>query len=307
MGLYYKYRSKEMVKKMSVQSNRIGPSGRSFHCKVTPLKGSGSGRIKYIHGLSQTRDDVLISDDRNDVDKLIELADIVDKNHAKEAVRRASAYSIVIELPREALLLSDAELRRLANKLSDETTMHPKPFRMSLDTKRATWAIHDDNHDKPHNNPHLHIVTTVGTAVHKIIDAPSSMSTFRHAIASKINKAVPYAEWHGGTLADTGITREAKKRLPMAVYKAREEVEKLHAKGIQVSPKRAKLAKAANKIEKQWEAEFKNKAANSLQKIIEKQLEPEETSMKKPSPAPLDPVKTPSRRRVKKKTHGIGD
>lgn len=205
----------------ALTSGRIGSGGRTFHCKLTPLRGSGRGRIAYIHGLDQAREDIILTDGMapEDIERMMLFADFAEADEQNRRGLRlpmASAFTNIVELPREAGKLSKEGLKAMCNGIVDE--LHramPEGHR-----PRSTWAIHLAGAD----NWHLHIVGAASSSRDdpRFIPGSEAMMNWRCAVADRINRSCG-TQWHGGTLADTGIDRPAKKRLPMALYKARED------------------------------------------------------------------------------------
>ncbi len=252
----------------ALTSGRIGPTGlRSFHCKLTPLKGSGRGRIAYIHGLDESREDIVITDGKSveEIEKVAARADrSEEKARALDGVELpgASAYTNIVELPRVAADLTPADLVEMCDAIAGELVAASR--RNRLERIPTTWAVHRAGKN---DNMHLHIVALVDqglTGRPRLIDGSEAMKTWRQAVADRINENCG-TQWHGGTLADTGITdRPAKKRLPTALYKAREEVAGWHeeyAKDGDFLPektrrdskarlRRIKLAQAAERVDR---------------------------------------------------------
>lgn len=252
----------------ALTSGRVGPTGlRSFHCKLTPLKGSGRGRIAYIHGLDESREDIVITDGKSveEIEKIAAMADrSEEKARALDGVELpgASAYTNIVELPRVAADLTPADLVEMCDAIAGELVAASR--RNRLERIPTTWAVHRAGKN---DNMHLHIVALVDqglTGRPRLIDGSEAMKTWRQAVADRINENCG-TQWHGGTLADTGITdRPAKKRLPTALYKAREEVAGWHeeyAKDGDFLPektrrdskarlRRIKLAQAAERVDR---------------------------------------------------------
>jgi len=227
---------------LSRRSSRVGPTGRTFHIQVKSTGRGNGGAAKAIAGLdynaregkhARRRDELELEGgrDRREMAEIVRAAE-----RANQRKNGKISLSGEIELP--------ARFTAVARKAAAEGIAQWFESRGCP----AHWAIHTLN-DRKEFQPHLHWTASarpvvqvggrwVGTApgrqgepVKAVIAGPAAMQAFRRDIAGIINSVAGEhrieleAAWSGGRLADTGIERPAKARLPIAVYKARERIE----------------------------------------------------------------------------------
>lgn len=218
-------------------SNRQGPRGRTFHVEVKTITRKKGGAARAISGLDY---DARVGDHTNRRDELeleggrdrCEMADILMASEAANPRANGKiALDMEIELPATA---TPDQRKQIAEALAAWMEMNGCP---------THWAIHARNEAKQ-PQPHLHLTTTART-VHLVdgawqgtpvgakgrpgapalIAGPAEMQRFRREIVADTINRICGLDWHGGRLAETGIDRPAKARLPMSVYKGLQAAE----------------------------------------------------------------------------------
>lgn len=215
----------------SIPSGRIGPLGRTFHCRVSTIGRKSGGAAKAIAGLAYdkreaahgSRRDEMESEGGRSTEEMTAILQAVD-----QAVVRKNgvlALDLEIELPGE---FDAGQRRQVAEAIAGWFEEQGCP---------THWAIHSHN-EYGRYQPHLHTTTTprrvtddlvVSTSGPTAINGPAEMMYFRREIvAGAINDVardngveLP-AGWHGGRLVETGIDRPAKRRRPIVAIKAAE-------------------------------------------------------------------------------------
>lgn len=265
--------------KLNLKSGRIGPKGRTFHLKVgsaTKAQPIGKGAsVDYIArqgDYSKKRADFESSAGR-DPEQMKSILDAVHETTNRKNGR--VAIPITIEMPND--LTADAR-NEIAQKFCEyfEAQNHP-----------AIAVIHGNGKEQPH----MHLLTT-SRPTRSIDDPPqffgaesggwviakegirgsaqkgrmfanrNEIKLFRRQVAAGIINQVLEAHghagnWHGGTLKETGIEREAKKRVREAEWAKgiRERDEKAAADyHKEQSEAREQAAKVRHEREKRREA-----------------------------------------------------
>lgn len=213
-------------------SGRNGPGGRTIHARVNPIGRDTGGAKKAIAGLdydarqgkhTKRMDELELEGGRDREEMAAALL-------ATEVANSRSNGKVALDLEIELPAASTADQRRqIAEWIAEFFEGKGCP---------THWAIHSHNSAKAYQ-PHLHMTTTarpveqaesgqwIGTApgwkghpgVPAAINGPEEMRHFRRQIVAGGIKAITGLDWHGGRLAETGIDRPAKVRLPMGVYK----------------------------------------------------------------------------------------
>jgi len=214
------------------KSEREGPLGRTFHCRVGSITRASGGAKRAIAGLdydarrgkhSARRDELEAEGGRTREEMAMILAAAEAANSRKNG---KVALDLEIELPLQA---TGEQRRRIVERVAAWFEAQGCPIH---------WAIHGRNSEK-HRQPHFHATVAarpvrlvgghwVGTAPGRrgepgppaVIDGPQAMMLFRRQVVAEAIRDVTGLGWHGGRLEETGINRPAKARLPMAAYKA---------------------------------------------------------------------------------------
>lgn len=158
---------------------------------------------------------------------------------------RRAMYSTIIELPYEGDRdYRTAVLTRVARSIEARGYS-------------TTWAIHTTSSTGA-EYPHAHLLLRAGEDGARPIDGSADMKLFRAAVADAVNQEFIArfgrrleVEYHGGTLADTGITRAARRDIPRGLYRTREAVRAAERAGQPITKRQAQLASAADRIEQQ--------------------------------------------------------
>lgn len=214
-----------------------GHPTRTFFFRVEPAR-KGGALTRYTHRVDGHRAEELESRGGLPAD------DFEARAVAREqTVRRgrAAVYGLVIELPFEA----DADTRaaimeRIAERYADWG---------------VTWAVHGRN-ARLEDQPHGHLLILAGPAGERPVEGSEAMKALRHYVASAVNavhrertgRRLP-REWHGGTLADTGIARPPRPDIPLGLYRARQRRDELLRAGKPVPVRTGELAAAADRID----------------------------------------------------------
>ncbi len=216
------------------RSQREGPFGRTFHCRVGSITRANGGAKRAIAGLdydarrgshSARRDELEAEGGRSreEMSAILEAAEAANSRKNGKV-----ALDLEVELPIQA---TEEQRRRIVERIAQWFENQGCP---------CHWAIHSRNSSK-RIQPHFHATVAarpvrlagshwVGTAPGRrgepgapaIIDGPAAMAHFRRQVVATAIRDVTGLGWHGGRLEETGINRPAKARLPMAVYKAQE-------------------------------------------------------------------------------------
>jgi hypothetical protein len=158
---------------------------------------------------------------------------------------REPAYHAWLELP---LGISKEAAERIMSAVAAmwQETGHP-----------TAWAVHRTN-EAGAAQVHGHFVSvatfTATGEWRRPVEGGAEMEAFREKIAAIVNietrrDGLDEAEWVGGGFKSLGSDRVPRERLPMALYKARQD----RQAGRPLSKSRHRLAEAANRIDEAWE------------------------------------------------------
>lgn len=216
----------------ALKSGRIGSIGgrptRTFHCHfrgITAAQKSAHGAVDYLarEGDFERKHHDLV-EVIGDIDQVKEAITLVDADvrirNGKTAERVAIAT--VFELPGE--LSRDAQVD-VATRIVTHWRGRGHP---------AVAAIHDDG------QPHIHVVATARPVDYGVVDRSPTAAPLRGKAATRLERqliaqlinevasdhGIAAVDFHGGRLADTGIARQAKKRVPERQYHAQGQRER---------------------------------------------------------------------------------
>jgi len=199
--------------------------------------------LRYTHRLNGRREEELES--RGGIPAAEFERYALQREDALYGRRRAAVYSIVIELPYE----TDAPTRAAIMAAIAER----------FDTFGTTWAVHWSN-ARGELQPHGHLMILAGPDGERPIDGSEMTKEFRAFVAQTINTVAQQRagqrlprEWHGGTLADTGIARPPKPDIPHGLYRAWQRREERLRRGKHVTKRLEQLAAARDRIVQHYE------------------------------------------------------
>lgn len=206
----------------ALKSGRIGIGGvRTFHAAYASrqqMKGA-QGAINYLAGKMEF-------EGRDDLEHVVGSPHLVEiAAGCIEATRRINtgptAERLIITLTAELPLDFTRQQRsEAANKMCEHWTKRDH---------LAVVAVHCNDVVQPHIHAAISArpfrvegedLVPDRTPVKRPIATKASLRDERAAIANIINKVAEKEVFHPGRLADTGIARKAKRRVPMALYKA---------------------------------------------------------------------------------------
>lgn len=231
--------------KMAIRraNNRTGSTGRrTFHARLKAITGrAGIGYAQYIHRADGRRAEELASDGApiigGDLAAWSRQAARLDAEGLARREWRAPTYGLEIELPMQ---FTPAQCREAMQLIARHWVMRGHP---------TVWGVHSHSaKGLPQPHGHLAILARDQDGVrHRPVEGGAAMREMRAEIARVVNAVadrhgVAMARYDGGDFAAVGVDRAARERLPVHVWKARED----RQAGRRLSRSRSRMADAAD-------------------------------------------------------------